>query len=82
MAARPESGNDQIFFSNRPNLHNIVGNNSKLSKVDDAKPPTMIAAIGPMISRPGLSLVNAIGSIAKAVTNAVIRIEGNLSLAP
>lgn len=41
----------------------------------------MILAIGPMISEPGLSLLNAIGNMARAVTSAVIRMDGNRSWA-
>ena len=59
----------------------MQGSSSKFNNVEENKPPIMIAAIGPMISEPGLSLLNAIGNMAKAVTNAVIKIEGNLSWA-
>ncbi len=57
----------------------MAGSNNKFNNVEEARPPMMIAAIGPMISRPGLSLLNAIGNIASAVTNAVIRIDGKRS---
>jgi len=60
----------------------MAGSNNKFSIVEEAKPPIIIAAIGPMISRPGLSLLNAIGNIANAVTSAVIRIDGKRSCAP
>jgi hypothetical protein len=62
-----------------PKRSKIAGNNNKFNNVDEAKPPIMMAAMGPMISRPGLSLSKAIGDIAKAVTKAVISIEGKRS---
>jgi hypothetical protein len=57
----------------------ILGNTNKFRTVDEIKPPIIMLAIGPMTSRPGLSEFMAIGNIAKAVTKAVIKMEGNRS---
>ncbi len=60
----------------------MVGSINKFSAIEEVNPPIITAAIGPIISRPGLSLFMAMGNNAKAVTRAVIRIDVNLSCAP
>ena len=57
------------------------GKSSKFRIVEENKPPMIMVAIGPIISEPGLSLLNAIGDMASAVTSAVIKIEGKRSWA-
>ena len=62
---------------NSPYFAKRVGNINKLRIVELNKPPTMIEAIGPSISRPGSPLPNISGSNPRAVTIAVIKIDGN-----
>ena len=69
----------KIFYLiglNFPYFAKRVGKINKLSIVEVNKPPTMIEAIGPSISRPGSPLPNISGSNPSAVTIAVISIDG------
>jgi len=45
-----------------------VGMINKFSIVDEAIPPMIILAIGPIISLPALSLSKAMGNMANAIT--------------
>lgn len=72
---------NKYFVGYLPNLSSIGGSSSKLSTVEENRPPTIMVAIGPMISEPGLSLLNAMGNMASAVTRAVIRMDGRRSWA-
>ena len=66
-----------LIGSNFPYFAKRVGNINRLRIVELNKPPTMIEAIGPSISRPGSPLPNISGSNPSAVTIAVIKIDGN-----
>ena len=66
-----------LVGSNSPYFAKRVGNINKLRIVELNKPPTMIEAIGPSISRPGSPLPNISGSNPSAVTIAVIKMDGN-----
>ena len=57
----------------------MVGRINKFRTVDVTKPPTIIIAIGPSISRPGWPLPAASGNKPKAVTSAVIKMDGKRS---
>src|SRR5574343_148065 len=75
---RPQS----VCFSKRPKCSMMVGRISRFSMVEVTKPPTMMVAIGPSISRPGCPLPAASGNSPNAVTSAVIRMDGSRSEAP
>ena len=75
-------GNVLYWDASGAKFTKTAGSNNKFSMVEETRPPMMMAAIGPMISRPGLSLSKAIGSMASAVTSAVINMDGKRSWAP
>ncbi len=55
-------GYEAVFSgSNLPKRIIITGRMSRFKRVDDSGPPMMMAAMGPMISRPGFIVVESDG---------------------
>ena len=69
-----------LIGSNSPYFAKRVGNINKLRIVELNKPPTIMEAIGPSISRPGSPLPNIRGNNPSAVTIAIVFTGGWLSI--